>query len=83
MATFSSTPKDASDIHRFSNRKWISALCSVRNLYISEASTGVLEKLQRSLDLPNANYEYVVVFLGQMNCLFIYVPKYIFLIDHC
>ena len=26
---FSSTPFDASDIHRFSNRKWVSAACSI------------------------------------------------------
>ena len=32
--------------------------------------------------VSNANYNYVVVFLGQMYWLFIYAPKHIFLIDH-
>ena len=35
---FSSIPKDGSDIHRFSNRKWVSSMCNVGNLRISEAS---------------------------------------------
>ena len=30
-------PKDGSDIHRFSNRKWVSVMCKVGNLEISEA----------------------------------------------
>ena len=29
---YSSTPKDASDIHRFSNRKWVLTMCSSGNL---------------------------------------------------
>ena len=36
------------------------------------------KKFQSSLDLPDANYNYVVLFLGQMYWLFIYAPKYIF-----
>ena len=68
---------DTSDICRFSNRKWVSAVCSGRNLWISEASTGVLEKFQCSSDLPNANYNCVVLFLGQVYWLFIYAAKYI------
>ena len=50
----------------------------LENLWISVASTGVLEKFQHSSDLPDANYDYVVLFLGQMYWLFIYAPKYLF-----
>ena len=32
MLDFSNMPKDGSDIHRFSNRKWVLTMCTVRNL---------------------------------------------------
>ena len=32
MLEFSRTPKDASDIHKFTKRKLVSAVCSVGNL---------------------------------------------------
>ena len=35
---FSSIPKDGSDIHRFSNRKWVSSMCFFGNLWISGPS---------------------------------------------
>ena len=41
---FSSTLKDGFDIHRFSNRKWVLTMCSVENLWISEASLSQQEK---------------------------------------
>ena len=50
---FSSILKDGFDIHRFSNRKWVLTMCSVGNLWISEASLSQLEKFQRSSALPN------------------------------
>ena len=45
---FSSILKDGFEIHRFSNRKWILTMCSIGNLWISEASLSQLEKFQRS-----------------------------------
>ena len=75
---FSSMPKDDSDIDGFSNRKWVSAMCKVGNLLISESSLSILEKFPRSLGLPILKYNYVVLFLGQMYWLFIYAAKYIF-----
>ena len=35
-------------------------------------------KKQRSSDLPDARYNYVVLFLGQMYWLFLYAQKYFF-----
>ena len=61
---FSSTPKDGSDIHRFSNRKWVSGICFVGNLWISGASLSWLEIFQHSSALPNIKYNCVALFLG-------------------
>ena len=38
--------KDGSDTHTFSNRKWVSTMLNVANLWISEVSLSKLEKLQ-------------------------------------
>ena len=73
---FSTIPQDGSDINRF-----LTAMCTVRNLWISEPSWGIVEKFQRSSALPDIKYNFVVLFLRQMYWLFIYVSKY-FLIDH-
>ena len=32
LGTFSSIPQDGPDIHRFSNRKWVSTMCTTGNL---------------------------------------------------
>ena len=75
---FSSIPKDGSDIHRFSNRKWVSTMCTVGNLWISEASLSKLEKFQCSLVLLNIKYNYAVSFWSQLYWVLIYDSKYIF-----
>ena len=75
---FSSKPKDGSDIHRFSNRKWVSTMCTVGNLWISEASLSKLEKFQHSLALLNIKYNCAVLFWSQLYWVFIYDSKYIF-----
>ena len=66
------------DIHRFSNRKWVLTMCSVVNLWISEASPSQLKKFQRSLALPNIKYNCAILFLCQMYWSFVYASKYIF-----
>ena len=63
---FASMFKDGFDIHRFSNRKWVLAMCSVGNLWISEASLSQLEKFRCSLALPNIKYNCAILFLCQM-----------------
>ena len=68
---------DAHDIYRFPTVHTAETHFLLENLWISEASLGILDKFQCSLDLPNANYDYGVLFLGQMYWLFIYA-----LIDH-
>ena len=75
---FSSILKDGPDIDRFSNRKWVLTMCSVGNLWISEASLSRLEKFQCSLDLPNIKYNCAILFLCQMYWSFVYALKYIF-----
>ena len=50
----------------------------LENLWISESSLGILEKFQRSSDLPNIKYNCVLLFLYWVS---IYDSKYIFLID--
>ena len=50
----------------------------LENLWKSEQSLGILEKIQRSLVLPNIKYNCVVLFLSQLYWLFIYASKYIF-----
>ena len=69
---FCSIPMDGSDIHRFSNRKWVLTMCTVGNLWISEPSLGILEKFQHSSALPNIRYNCVVLLLSQLYWLFIY-----------
>ena len=73
-----SIPKDGSDIHRFSNRKLVSAMCNVGNLWISEASLSKLEKFQRSSAHPDIKYNCAVLFWSQLCWVFIYDSKYIF-----
>ena len=75
---FYSTPVNASDIYRFPTLHTSATHLLLENLGISEAFSDVLGKFQCSLDLPNENYNYVVLFLGQIYWLFIYAPKYIF-----
>ena len=50
----------------------------LENLWISEPSLGILEKFQRSSDLPNIKYNCVLLFLNQLYWVFIYESKYIF-----
>ena len=50
---FSSILKDDFDIHRFSNRKWVLTMCTVGNLWKSEASLSQLEKFRCSSAPPN------------------------------
>ena len=50
----------------------------LENLWISEASLGILEKFQCSSALPNIKYNYVVLFWSQLYWVFIYDSKYIF-----
>ena len=59
---FSSMPKDGSDIHRFSNRKWVLIPCTVGNLWISQASPNKLGKFQHRSALPNIKYNCAVLF---------------------
>ena len=81
MLEFSSKPKDGSDIHRFSNRKWVSTMCTVGNLWISEASLSKLEKFQHSSALPNIKYNCAVLFLEPIVlCIYLWFKIY-FLID--
>ena len=40
---FSSMPKDAPDIHRFSKKEWVLTLCTTGNLWISGASLSQLQ----------------------------------------
>ena len=47
-------------------------MCTVGNLWISEPSSGILEKFQCSSALPNIKYNCVVLFLSQLYWLFIY-----------
>ena len=75
---FSSMLKDGFDIHRFSNRKWVLTMCSVGNLWISEASLSKLEKFQCSSALPNIKYNCAILFLCEMYWSFVYASKYIF-----
>ena len=75
---FSSILKDGFDIHRFSKRKWVLTMCSVGNLWISEASLSQLEKFQCSSALPNIKYNCAILFLCQMYRSFVYALKYIF-----
>ena len=75
---FSSIPKDGSDIHRFSNRKWVSTMCTVGNLGISGASLSKLKKFQCNSALPNIKYNCVVLVWSQLYWVFIYDSKYIF-----
>ena len=42
------------------------AMSTVRNLWISEPSEGIVERFQRSSALPNIKYNFVVLFLRQM-----------------
>ena len=72
--------KDDSDIHRFSNMKWVSTMWTFGNLWISESSLSQQEKFQCSLDLPNMKYNCVLLFFNQLYWVFIYDSKY-FLID--
>ena len=44
---FFSKHKDDSDIHRFSNRKYVLTTCTVGNPLISGASLNILGKFQR------------------------------------
>ena len=62
---FSSIPKDGSDIHRFSNRKWVSTMWTVGNLWMSETSLSQQEKFQCSSDLDNMKYNSALLFLNQ------------------
>ena len=50
----------------------------LENLWKSEPSLGILEKIQSSLVLPYIKYNCVVLFLSQLYWLFIYGSKYIF-----
>ena len=40
-----------------------SAMCTVRNLQLSEPSLDILEKFQHSLSLPDMKYNCVVLFV--------------------
>ena len=42
---------------------WGLAMCTVRNLQISEPSSGILKKFQHSLTLHNIKYNCVVLFV--------------------
>ena len=75
---FPSIPKDCSDIHRFSDRKWVSTMWTVGNLWISETSLCQKEKFQHSSDLPDIKYNCVLLFLNQLYWVFIYDSKHIF-----
>ena len=68
---FSIIPKDGSDIHRFSNRKWVSTMCTVGNLLISEVSLSKLDKFQCSSALLNIKYNCAVLFWSKLYWVFI------------
>ena len=70
--------RNAPDIHRFQTKHMLETHCLLENLLISEPSLGKLKKFQRSSALPNIKCNCVVLFLGQLYCLFIYASKYIF-----
>ena len=76
--SFSSISKDGSDIHRFSNRKWVSTVGNVENLGISEAFLSKLEQFKHSLALPNIKCNCAILFWSQLYWAFIYVSKNIF-----
>ena len=78
-APWTDPPKQRSPpVHRFSNRKWVSTMCTVGNLWISETSLSKLEKFQCSSDLPNIKYNCALLFWSQLYWVFIYDLKYIF-----
>ena len=45
---------------KLSNRKWVSTMCNVGNLWILEASLSKLEKFQHSLAVPDIKYNFII-----------------------
>ena len=69
---FSSTPKDGSEIHRFSNKEvhcW--KFMNIRGIPKSNGKF-------RTLFSSNVKYNFAILFLRQIYWLFIYTSKYIF-----
>ena len=77
---------DTPDIHRFPTEYMVKKQFLLESLWILESSSGVLEKIQCRLALPTIKYNCAVLFLKQMNWLFMYIvcfQIYIIIDAHC
>ena len=75
---FASWFRDAPDIDRLPVVHMVETLFLLKNLWISGASLGTLEKFQCSSAAPNIKYNCATLFLCQMYWWFVFASKNIF-----